>query len=241
MHGGEHPAAAGEQEAVRGLAVASDGMALKLARTEAPRGREFPLRFTIVGNDGRPVRDFEVEHERRLHLIVARRDGTGFQHLHPTLGKDGAWTAPVTLREAGSYRVFADFKRDGRNQTLGADLAVDGNVDWRPLPAPASRTSAGDGYSVALDAGGPRAGRASLRWRGTEDRARRRVGALRVRLDAGAARGRWHRSARAGAAGHARAPGTADRPARPRLTRAFKRRAPAADRARGGNACTTCW
>ncbi len=29
------------------------------------------------------MRDFDVEHEKRMHLIVARRDLTGFQHLHP--------------------------------------------------------------------------------------------------------------------------------------------------------------
>src|SRR5262249_15813122 len=43
-----------------------------------------------------------------------------------------------------------------------------------------------------------------------------------------------HGFARAGGAGHARAPGTADRPARARLTRAFKRSAPRADPAPGG-------
>ena len=59
------------------------------------------------------MRDFEVSHEKRMHLIVVRRDGTGFQHLHPTLGADGTWSAPITLPDAGAYRVFADFKRDG--------------------------------------------------------------------------------------------------------------------------------
>ena len=52
-------------------------------QTELPRGRATELRFRIVGADGQPVRDFEVEHEKRMHLIVVRRDGQGFQHLHP--------------------------------------------------------------------------------------------------------------------------------------------------------------
>ena len=33
------------------------------------------------------VRDFDVTHEKRMHLILARRDLTGFQHLHPELGR----------------------------------------------------------------------------------------------------------------------------------------------------------
>ena len=100
-HGGDEPEAGhgGESEggheadAIRGLAVADDGLRLSLASTSLPRGRATTLRFTIDGADG-PVRDFEVEHEKRMHLIVVRRDGSGFQHLHPTL----APTAPGARR-----------------------------------------------------------------------------------------------------------------------------------------------
>ena len=30
-----------------------------------------------------------MEHEKQLHLIVVRRDFSGFQHVHPTLADDG--------------------------------------------------------------------------------------------------------------------------------------------------------
>ena len=73
-------------QAVRGLAVSDDdGLTLELAR--APRERApsaSTLAFRIVDCDGRTVRDFDVEHTKRMHLIVVRRDMTGFQHLHPT-------------------------------------------------------------------------------------------------------------------------------------------------------------
>jgi hypothetical protein len=104
------------------------------------------------------VRDFQVEHTKRMHLIVARRDLTGFQHLHPKLGKEGQWSTPITIDEGGSYRVFADFKRDGQNHTLASDLAVDGPVDWQELPGPADTADAGAGYQVRLDAPRSRAG-----------------------------------------------------------------------------------
>jgi len=147
---GEESESAGghSADAVRGLAVADDGLRLSLATTSLPRGRETTLRFTIDGADG-PVRDFAVEHEKRMHLIVVRRDGTGFQHLHPTMAADGTWSTPVTLPDAGAYRVFADFKR-GENETLAADLTVDGDADYRTL---SERTDVDttDGYSVAID------------------------------------------------------------------------------------------
>lgn len=153
---GAHPSESAHS--VRGLAVSDGGLQLSLQRSELRRGRPEMLRFAIVGGDGRRVRDYEVEHDKRMHLIVVRRDGRGFAHLHPELGEDGIWSARVTVRDAGAYRVFADFKRRGRAQTLAADLAVDGNADYRPLPAPAATTQADGGYRVRLHAAGVRAG-----------------------------------------------------------------------------------
>jgi hypothetical protein len=169
MHGGEH---AGEEapDPVRGLAVSEGGLELALQQTELRRDRSAELRFSIVGSDGQPVRDYEVEHEKRMHLIVVRRDGQGFQHLHPELGDDGVWHVRLTLSDAGAYRVFADFKHGGEAQTLAADLGVDGEADYRPLPAPATSADTGDGYQVRLDAGAVRAGReAELRFSVTRD------------------------------------------------------------------------
>jgi hypothetical protein len=150
-HGGGHEAGpAGEQDAVRGLAVSDGGMKLELERTELSRGARSQLRFRIAGSDGAAVRDFEVEHEKRMHLIVVRRDMTGFQHLHPALAGDGTWSAPLTLAEAGSYRVFADFKHEGRNVTLASDLAVDGPATWEEVPAASAEAAAGGGFRVRL-------------------------------------------------------------------------------------------
>ena len=103
---------------VRGLAVAENGLTLKVDQRELPRGRRAKFSFTVVGSNGRPVRDFQVEHTKRVHLIVARRDLTGFQHLHPKLGNDGRWSTNIQIDDAGSYRVFADFKRRSKNNTL---------------------------------------------------------------------------------------------------------------------------
>jgi hypothetical protein len=149
-HGGGHSASTSEATPVRGLAVSDAGMTLAIDRTELTRGEQSQLAFKIVGDDGAAVRDFEVEHERRLHLIVVRRDGSGFQHLHPRMAADGTWSTPVTLPEAGDYRVYADFKRDGENVTLASDVFVDGQADWRALPAPSDTADAGAGYQVAL-------------------------------------------------------------------------------------------
>jgi hypothetical protein len=132
---------------VRGLAVSDHGLTLELVRRTARPGERFALAFRIVDRRGATVRDFDVEHTKRMHLIVVRRDMTGFQHLHPTQGADGTWSVPATLGDAGSYRVFADFSVGGKPYTLADDLTVDGPVRSHPHPAPADSVDV-DGLRV---------------------------------------------------------------------------------------------
>ena len=127
---------------------------LEVQETELPRNRTTRVGFRIVGPDGREVENFQVEHDKPMHLIVVRRDLTGFQHLHPELHDQGEWATDITLPDAGSYRVFTDFNRDGESHTLEADLTVPGEAVYRPLPPPAADADTGDGYQVRL-AGAP--------------------------------------------------------------------------------------
>jgi hypothetical protein len=154
MGEGGHGGATGHGQAaeVRGLATTSNGLTLALPQNpELPLNKRTQLRFRVLDSAGNAVRDFEVEHAKRLHFIVVRRDLTGFQHLHPKMSADGTWTTPLTLREAGSYRAFADFKRDGRDETLASDLFVDGKVDFKPLPAASATARTADGYDVRVE------------------------------------------------------------------------------------------
>jgi hypothetical protein len=163
-------AGAGTDTGVHGLAVAEAGLRVEVDRPELRRGRAERIAFRIVRANGEAVRDVDVTHEKRMHLIVVRRDLTGFQHLHPELGSDGTWTTRATLAAAGSYRLFADFSHDGEATTLATDLRVDGPADLRPLPAPAPTAQSDGGYDVRLDSAGIRAGTGSdLRFSITRD------------------------------------------------------------------------
>ncbi|HSA48901.1 MAG TPA: hypothetical protein VLH10_02155 [Yinghuangia sp.] len=146
--GGAEPAAVG------GLQVSERGYTLVPQAEPLRVGVAEDFRFRIVGPDGAPWTRYERSHEKDLHLIVARRDLSGFQHVHPVLGSDGTWSVPLTFAEAGDYRIFADFVPAGDpagGLTLGADVSVSGG-EYRatPLPVPA-RTAEVDGYTVTLD------------------------------------------------------------------------------------------
>jgi hypothetical protein len=142
---------------VRGLAVSDNGLTLELASRSGRPGQRLELAFRIADRRGQTVRDFDLEHTKRMHFIVVRRDLSGFQHLHPTERADGSWSVPLTLPEAGSYRVFADFSVDGKPYTLADDVTVDGTVSSRELPAPAKSVDV-DGLRVSLTEGAMKAG-----------------------------------------------------------------------------------
>jgi hypothetical protein len=150
-HGGEHGAETTETSDIPGgLMVSQSGYTFRLADETARPGRGVPVTFTIEGPDGQPVTEYDVEHEKRLHLIAVRRDFQGFQHVHPELDADGVWSTELDLT-SGEWRLFADFKATGAEAlTLGTDLAVSG--DYRPeAPVEEVRTARVDGYTVTLE------------------------------------------------------------------------------------------
>jgi hypothetical protein len=106
-------------------------------------------RFQITDRDGKPVREFEREQTKLLHLIVVRADLTGFQHLHPRLAADGTFSTPVDLAPGGRYRAITDFTTAGKRYVLGTTLGSAGETPERPLP-PRNDVASSAGYSVRL-------------------------------------------------------------------------------------------
>ena len=142
-----------------GLASSRGGYTLAPTDPTLTPGTTEDFTFRIIGPDGAPVTEFDVEHDKRMHLIVVRRDTTGFQHVHPEMDADGTWRVPLNLPTGGSYRAFADFTpADGEGTTLGVDLAAPGAFE--PLTHEPTRTAIVDGYEVQL-AGELTPGRAS--------------------------------------------------------------------------------
>ena len=147
-HGDTHSGTVAEAATDQPAGLASSRGGYTLTPTD-PTPEAGSFSFQITGPDGAPVTAFDVEHDKRMHLIVVRRDTTGFQHVHPEMAPDGTWTVPLTLPAGGSYRAFADFApTGGAATTLGVDLAVPGAFE--PVEHAPSRTAQVDGYTVEL-------------------------------------------------------------------------------------------
>lgn len=104
-------------EAPAGLPPGESGYRLQLTDPVVPGRDREELRFRILEEDGQPVTRFDEELGRRMHLILVRRDLSGYRHLHPELAADGTWSH-AELPTADRYRAFLQFRHEGAVQTV---------------------------------------------------------------------------------------------------------------------------
>jgi len=144
---------------------------LSLVAPPDPRaGRPIPLLFTVHETpSGKLVRDFELVHTERLHLMIVSADFAYFEHQHPTLGGDGRLRLAWAFPRPGRYYLFADFTpADGDNQVLRRVLDVGGTVEGKTAPAKLRpdagevKTADGTRVTLTLRPGPMRAGRQAV-------------------------------------------------------------------------------
>jgi hypothetical protein len=84
-------------------------------------------------NDGNArVREFDVQHERPMHLIVVREDLGVFAHEHPEMGKDGNFKLRFAFPESGDYTLFVDVAPKGAGgQVMPVRMKVAGKKGAR--------------------------------------------------------------------------------------------------------------
>ncbi|MFT4417076.1 hypothetical protein ACLM5H_24765 [Fredinandcohnia humi] len=68
-----------------------------------------------ITNNGSSINDFEVNHEKLLHLIVVSEDLSYFTHIHPEYKGNGVFEIENEFPAGGKYRMIADFKPTNGN------------------------------------------------------------------------------------------------------------------------------
>ncbi len=114
--------------------------------------RPASLMVTITDEAGKPVQDFDVTHEKLLHLIVVREDLNTFDHIHPTYAGDGRFVIDMTFPSQGKYRLFADAKPKGMAaKTYDHTVTVEG-TETSPAPMDdGQRTKVVDGVQATIE------------------------------------------------------------------------------------------
>ncbi|MFF0945902.1 heavy-metal-associated domain-containing protein [Kocuria sp. CPCC 205300] len=138
---------------VQGVSVEQNGYVLQEVSAPATVGAAGELSLTITGPDGVAVTDFETEHEKDLHLIVVRSDGSHYRHVHPVMDQDGRWSVPWQWEAAGTYRVYADITPAGAGEgrTLTRTVEVAGTLE--PDAPEVTATDEVDGFEVSVEGG----------------------------------------------------------------------------------------
>lgn len=137
---------------LRGTSLSAGDLLLGPVSAPTSVGTEGVLTFRVETAGGDPVTEFETEHDKKLHLIVVRSDGTQFRHVHPTMASDGTWTIPWEWDAAGTYRVYADFVPSSSHEatTLTRTVDVAGDLVLAP-PTGVSSQDTVDGLTVTLN------------------------------------------------------------------------------------------
>ncbi len=94
---------------------------------EPQAGEETELTIEIANEQGGRVADFEISHEKLLHLIIVDHDLKFFNHIHPDRQADGTFTIRTTFPAGGDYKLFADVvPTGGTSVTLSEWVSVQG-------------------------------------------------------------------------------------------------------------------
>jgi len=71
---------------------------------------------------GAPVKQFQIVHEKPIHLFIVSEDLEYFSHEHPDLKGDGTFSLDTRLPKPGTYKLLADFFPEGGTPQLISDV-----------------------------------------------------------------------------------------------------------------------
>lgn len=93
----------------------------------------------------------DVEHEKKIHLIVVSDDLSYFDHIHPEMNADGSYTVNHTFPAGGNYKLYADYKPSGANHTVDKiDVKVAGTPPVAKSFSGNKLSGTSDKYSFTL-------------------------------------------------------------------------------------------
>jgi major membrane immunogen (membrane-anchored lipoprotein) len=120
---------------------------------ETPKSNEMvELTIQINDKDGKPVKDFDIQHEKLMHLIVVSKDLSYFNHLHPEYKGDGLFTISLNFPAGGEYKLYADYVPKGTSKVVKNHTVTVGGekAQTTPLKPDENLTKAVEGKEITL-------------------------------------------------------------------------------------------
>ena len=104
-------------------------MDLKTSPKSPKAGEPVELIFTFHQRESAKdtFKDFIVQHEKLMHLLIVREDLGVVSHEHPQMGEDGQFRTTFTFPTAGEFHLFGDVAPKGAgSQVMMVKLKVSG-------------------------------------------------------------------------------------------------------------------
>lgn len=109
------------------------------------------IQIQIQDHSGKPVSDFDINHEKKLHLIIVSEDLSYFNHVHPEFKGNGEFTIDTKMPKPGKYKLIADYIPKGGEQTTQTHwITLEGTAKKELLKPETSFVKVADGKEVTL-------------------------------------------------------------------------------------------
>ncbi|WP_240763213.1 hypothetical protein [Paenibacillus thalictri] len=127
----------------------------KLSADKPQPKSDVTVTVTIQDAQGRAVDKFDINHEKKMHLIIVSKDLSYFDHIHPEYKGEGRFEVTTQFPAAGDYKLIADYMPTGGAAATQTNwVTVSGNA-----AAPAAvvadqtlvKTVAGKEVTLAFD------------------------------------------------------------------------------------------
>jgi hypothetical protein len=125
-HGGMNH---GSNEGMGSPTEVSTSAVWKFSNEKPMPNTDTAITIQIQDKEGKPIDKFDINHEKKMHLIVVSKDLSYFNHIHPEYKGKGEFVVTTQFPDSGDYKLFADYVPTGSSATSQSKwVTVDGTT-----------------------------------------------------------------------------------------------------------------
>ncbi|OAB33085.1 hypothetical protein [Paenibacillus macquariensis] len=157
---GEHGEAHGEEQASETKKLETNAV-WKWSEETPKSGENTLITVQIQDTDGKAIEEFDINHEKKLHLIAVSKDLSYFDHIHPEYKGNGQFEITTSFPSGGDYKLFADYIPTGGSATTKSEwIKVEGlAAEQVPIKPSDEHSVIVDGVEITLENNHPEAGK----------------------------------------------------------------------------------
>lgn len=123
-----------------------------LSADEPQPNEETTVTIRVETAAGDKVESFDINHEKKMHLIAVSEDLSYFDHLHPEYEGSGEFKVRTKFPRAGRYKLIADYIPSGGSATTNTEwIEVAGaSAEKQAIEPDEKLDRTADGYRVEL-------------------------------------------------------------------------------------------